>query len=42
MEIERKITNEKLRILTANINGFPSKKANKHKLKAINEWKNRI
>ena len=36
IEKERIITNEKLKILTANINGYPSKKANKHKLKAIN------
>ena len=27
----------KIRILMMNINGFPSKKANRHKLKALNE-----
>ena len=27
---------DKLRIVTANINGYPSKKSNKHKLKFVN------
>ena len=31
-------SSNRIRILAININGFPSKKANKHKLKAINEW----